>query len=88
VQSRQAASASQVIDTRERTSEDGEDSRLRATCRSGVSTLNDDFRSAGPMWRRARLPTINAVHIGTQWLIPLPSTDSADATKMRTGRVK
>src|ERR1700682_435771 len=60
------------IDTRERTSEDVEDSRWRAICRSGVPTLNGDFRSAGPVWGRARLPTIISMHIGPQWLIPLP----------------
>jgi hypothetical protein len=46
------------------------------------------FDPPGRCGAEPAFPTINAMHIGPQWLIPLPSMDSADARRMRTRRVK
>jgi hypothetical protein len=66
VESRQAGSASQVIDTRESTSEDMAEPQLAASA-SVASCLTSAvfFDPRGRCGAEPHLPTINAVHIGT-----------------------
>jgi hypothetical protein len=86
VQSRQAGSASQVIEALRKMWRSNSLPRPHAVPACLPSTVF--FDPPGRCGAEPQLPTISSMQIWPQWLIPLPSMDSADATKMRTGRVK